>query len=283
MVWEPVKCPWCGSEDVVRNGRSSNGTKKYKCKNKDCAHKIFQVEYKNRAWMPGMRDRVVDMAMNGSGTRDTARVLGINKDTVTHVLRSLHDHVNPVNEEYLKDLGPDIEIDLVLESGADQDENEEDHDSEKMKPVEAEADEMWSFYHDKFHQDWLWWAVDHETNTPLAFAFGTREYCNLDVLLARLRDYNITRFYTDNNFAYGSRIPVEKHEIGKRNTQHIERDHLTLRTRIKRLARKTICFSKVKEIHEAVIGTFINLFYFGMSLSAPRFLGRIEMKTCAVA
>ena len=42
-----------------------------------------------------------------------------------------------------------------------------------------------------------------------------------------------------------------------------ERDHLTLRTRIKRLARKTICFSKSLEIHKAVIGTFINIYFFG--------------------
>ncbi|MBO5163121.1 MAG: hypothetical protein J6B75_01565, partial [Ruminococcus sp.] len=39
------------------------------------------------------------------------------------------------------------------------------------------------------------------------------------------------------------------------------RDHLTLRTRIKRLARKSICFSKDKIIHETVIASFINIFY----------------------
>ncbi|HHL3975705.1 TPA: IS1 family transposase, partial [Klebsiella pneumoniae] len=38
---------------------------------------------------------------------------------------------------------------------------------------------------------------------------------------------------------------------------------LTLRTRIKRLARKTICFSRSVEIYEKVIGTFIekHMFY----------------------
>ncbi|AHA68683.1 Transposase [Shigella dysenteriae 1617] len=45
--------------------------------------------------------------------------------------------------------------------------------------------------------------------------------------------------------------------------QRIERNNLTLRTRIKRLARKTICFSRSVEIHEKVIGTFIekHMFY----------------------
>ena len=42
----------------------------------------------------------------------------------------------------------------------------------------------------------------------------------------------------------------------------MERDHLTLRVRIKRLARKTICFSKSETIHEIVIGLFINRCWF---------------------
>ncbi|AHA67134.1 Transposase [Shigella dysenteriae 1617] len=41
------------------------------------------------------------------------------------------------------------------------------------------------------------------------------------------------------------------------NWKHHLRNNLTLRTRIKRLARKTICFSRSVEIHEKVIGTFI--------------------------
>jgi IS1 family transposase len=46
------------------------------------------------------------------------------------------------------------------------------------------------------------------------------------------------------------------HLIGKQNTQKIERKHLALRTRIKRLARKTICFSKSIVMHDIVIGSF---------------------------
>ena len=42
------------------------------------------------------------MAMNGAGTRDTARTLGVSKDTVTSVLRKLKNTVKPVNEEYIK-------------------------------------------------------------------------------------------------------------------------------------------------------------------------------------
>lgn len=45
-------------------------------------------------------------------------------------------------------------------------------------------------------------------------------------------------------------------------TQRIERNNLTLRARLKRLARKTICFSCCVELHEKVIGVFIEKYHF---------------------
>lgn len=38
--------------------------------------------------------------------------------------------------------------------------------------------------------------------------------------------------------AYRRHLPLESHEIGKRKTQRIERKHLNLRTRIKRLTKQ---------------------------------------------
>ncbi|WP_423062516.1 IS1 family transposase [Candidiatus Paracoxiella cheracis] len=62
---------------------------------------------------------------------------------------------------------------------------------------------------------------------------------------------------------YERHLPQSKHLVGKQNTQAIERKHLTLHTRIKRLARKTICFSKLDKLHDIVIGLFINRHEFG--------------------
>jgi insertion element IS1 protein InsB len=61
-------------------------------------------------------------------------------------------------------------------------------------------------------------------------------------------------------------IDADEHQPGKRNTQKIERKHLTLRTRIKRLTRKTICFSKSIQMHDIVIGLFVNRYEFGLLL-----------------
>ncbi len=46
--------------------------------------------------------------------------------------------------------------------------------------------------------------------------------------------------------------------MGKAQTQKSERKHLTVRTRITRVVRRTICFSKTERMHDVVIGLFIN-------------------------
>ena len=63
----------------------------------------------------------------------------------------------------------------------------------------------------------------------------------------------------------GTWLP-HQHVVGKRRTQQLERKHLTLRTRIKRLVRKTICFSRSVQMHDIVIGLFINRFEFGLTV-----------------
>ena len=52
----------------------------------------------------------------------------------------------------------------------------------------------------------------------------------------------------------------------KQQTHKIERKHITFRTRIKRLTRKTICFSRSILMHDLVIGLFINRYEFGYAV-----------------
>ncbi|EKS48098.1 IS1 transposase [Yersinia pestis INS] len=62
--------------------------------------------------------------------------------------------------------------------------------------------------------------------------------------------------------SYARLVPQDSHLTGKIFTQRIERNNLTLRTYIKRLARKTICFSRSTELHEKVIETCIEKYMF---------------------
>jgi insertion element IS1 protein InsB len=85
-------------------------------------------------------------------------------------------------------------------------------------------------------------------------------------LKALLEPFGLTRYYTDYWGAYTRHLDPDVHSPGKRNTQKIERKHLTLRTRIKRLVRKTICFSKTTQMHDIVLGLFVNRYAFGRAL-----------------
>lgn len=104
---------------------------------------------------------------------------------------------------------------------------------------EVEIDEQWSYVGNKANQRRLWYAVDHLTNTVLAYVFGKRKDDVFKQLKTLLAPFNITRFYTDDWGAYERHLEADKHEIGKRNTQKIERKNLNFRTWIKRLTRKT--------------------------------------------
>lgn len=128
--------------------------------------------------------------------------------------------------------------------------------------VESELDEQWSYVQNKGEQRWLWLAIHHETRVVLAYALGKRTDEVFMEMKGLLEPFGITIFYTDSWGAYSRNIPVENHVASKENTQRIERKNLTLRTRIKRLVRRTICFSKCQKMHDIVVGLVINFIEF---------------------
>ena len=88
MAVVQVECPYCGRKEISLYGKNSTtGRQRYLCRNRACSHKTFQLEYKNNACRPGTKEKIVEMTMNGSGTRDTGRVLNISPNTVTKVLK----------------------------------------------------------------------------------------------------------------------------------------------------------------------------------------------------
>lgn len=133
---------------------------------------------------------------------------------------------------------------------------------------EVEIDEQWSYVGNKANQRWLWYAIDHHSGKLLAYVLGDRKDNVFKSLKSLLEPFGITRFYTDYFGAYQRNINPEQHIVGKKNTQKIERRNLNFRTWIKRLTRKTICFSKSITIHDTVIGLLINKVEFGLDIHA---------------
>ena len=136
----------------------------------------------------------------------------------------------------------------------------------QWKLISGFANSIRSFVRHKGNPRWLWHAIDHHTGKVLAYVFGRRKDAVFLRLKALLEPFGLTRYYTDHWGAYTRHLDPDEHCPGKRNTQKIERKHLTLRTRIKRLARKTICFSKTTQMHDIVIGLFVNRYAFGRAV-----------------
>jgi insertion element IS1 protein InsB len=93
--------------------------------------------------------------------------------------------------------------------------------------------------------------------------FGSRADEVFVELQKLLKPFGLVHFYTDAAGVYKRHLPASAPTVGKAHTQQIERQHLPLRTRIKRLARKTIYFSKSVFMHDTVIGLFVNRYEFG--------------------
>jgi insertion element IS1 protein InsB len=151
-----------------------------------------------------------------------------------------------VNQPLLNALHPD-EVDVVIQ-----------------RVEKAEIDEMWSYVGKKREPRWLWHAIDHHTGKVLAYVFGRRQDHVFLQLKGLLEPFGITRYDTDYWGTYTRHLDPDEHQPGKRNMQQIERKHLTLRTRIKRLTRKMICFSRSIQMHDIVTGLFVNRYEFGL-------------------
>ncbi len=87
MALVQVQCPNCNSIDVIKYGTLPTGEQRYFCNNPDCEKKTFLLNYKYNGRLPEVKNKIIDMALNGSGIRDTDRVLEISPTTVIEVLK----------------------------------------------------------------------------------------------------------------------------------------------------------------------------------------------------
>ena len=121
---------------------------------------------------------------------------------------------------------------------------------------------MWSFIGNKKRQRWLWYAWEPRLKRIIAHVFGSRSRKTLCNLLTLLSGFNVAFWCTDGYRAYTDTLATTNHIVGKLYTQRIERENLTLRNRLKRLNRKMLGYSKSPEMHDKIIGTFIEREYY---------------------
>ena len=87
MIIEVLHCPYCQGTDIVRHGKSPEGKQRYRCREKPCEGRTFLLDYSYPGHSQHVKDQIVDMALNGSGIRDTARVLRVSTRTVLNELK----------------------------------------------------------------------------------------------------------------------------------------------------------------------------------------------------
>ena len=126
----------------------------------------------------------------------------------------------------------------------------------------CQMDEQWSFVGDKKNQRWLFYTWEPRYRKVIAHVFGSRTTETLKKLIALLKPYKFKFYCTDDWKPYTSALAKVKHVVSKSVMQSIERNNLTLRTRLKRLNRKTICFSRSEVMHDKVIGEFISRMWY---------------------
>ncbi len=84
MATVNVKCKYCKSTDIEKNGKSKDGRQYYRCK--ECRKK-FMLDYKYNGCNPGIDEDVVKLSINGCGISDITRILGIGKNRVKKALK----------------------------------------------------------------------------------------------------------------------------------------------------------------------------------------------------
>jgi IS1 family transposase/transposase-like protein len=206
-----IKCPHCQSPNVTRNGKKSNHKQNYRCK--DCGHQFigdYEKTYRGSlSWITGL---IKIMLVRGIGIRDISAVLKI---SITKVLKT-------------------------LKSG-----------KYKIKPLYAhydclEIDEFWTYVKEKKNKIWLIYAYHRESGEIVAYVWGKRDIKTAQKLKKRLKRLGISydRIATDNWDSFLSVFADDAHDVGKEYTVGIEGNNCRMRHRIRRVFRKTCCFSK---------------------------------------
>src|SRR5713226_10162073 len=97
MVIQVLHCPHCHGTDIVRHGTTRQGKQRYRCRTCPERGRTFLLRYAYAGQSPEVKRQIVDMAMNASGIRDTARVLRESPTTVIKELKNKEADLQQVN------------------------------------------------------------------------------------------------------------------------------------------------------------------------------------------
>jgi insertion element IS1 protein InsB len=107
-----------------------------------------------------------------------------------------------------------------------------------------EIDEVRTFIGNKSNQYWVAYVLCSDTKQIIDFIVGKRSKKILRIIVNTALCSRVKVIKTDRLNIYKSLIPTRLHLSNAYNINYIERNNLNLRTHLKRLSRRTICFSR---------------------------------------
>ena len=211
-----MNCYYC-KRSCIKKGKRKNGTQKYRC---CCCKKYQQEAYVRKGWHPCLNKEIKKHIIESCGIRSIARLLEISCTTVIKRILFIAQNIN--------------------------------------KPVMAmgkayEADELKTYCGKKTCERWITYAIRTDTKEPVDFRIGRRTKKNIGAVIKTLLLSKAKKIYTDGLDLYRYLIPPKIHGRQWYKINHIERKNLNLRMHLKRLGRKTICFSKSDAMLEACV------------------------------
>src|SRR5665213_3411862 len=201
---------------TVKFGKTSD-MQRYRCKS--C--KKTQINtYQKNAYKPGINANIAAHLVEGCGVRSIARLLHISAGTVLYRIQKIAASIKKPA--------------ILMERS-------------------YEVDELKTYIKNKGRDYWVIYALDKQNGQVVDFKVGKRTTVNLQRVTDTLLLSTCKQIYTDGLSIYRQIIPSVIHRVKRYGTNKIERKNLSLRTHLKRLNRKTICFSKSLLMLEACL------------------------------
>ena len=218
-------CRKCKSS-CIKNGFQANGKQRYYCRS--CkSHQ--QKTYTYRAYGKGINRAICRLLVNSCGITDIARVLHISKNTVSRRILDMAARIKrPVHNE-----------------------------SNQTYEMDELFTKVWG------RQCWVSYAINRSTRQVMDFAVGKRSRDNLGTVINTLLGLKPNRICTDRLPQYKSLVPDSIHCSARYRTNRIERLNLNIRNHLKRLSRRTLCYSKSAIMLEATL----RIYFWGHTLS----------------
>jgi len=206
-----MKCIYC-KNNCIRKGKYKS-IQRYQCKH--C--KKYQQQKYIRPIIPEQKYTwVKNLTIEGSGISSISRLLAISKSSVQRIIIRIAGKIQvPVYQETNQSY---------------------------------EMDELRTYCGNKNRECWIMYIINKITGKVIDFAIGRRTKENIKQVVNSVLILKPKRIYTDGLNIYPTLIPKVIHKIFRYCTNKIERHNLTLRTHLKRLSRKTICFTKSTDI-----------------------------------